>query len=65
MVVLYDLSLLQPHIELTIQTSNGESLTFWRFIKHWLICCCLKIETILRSVVIFAEGLFDGESHIV
>ncbi|XP_064601546.1 Bardet-Biedl syndrome 2 protein homolog [Liolophura sinensis] len=34
----------QPHVELTISTSN---------------------DTIIRAVLIFAEGIFEGESHVI
>ena len=29
------------------------------------LCSSLLLDTIIRSVIIFAEGLFEGESHVV
>lgn len=46
-----------------MQTSNGEPWSHAIFMIF--IVSCLSTETVLRSVIIFAEGLFEGESHIV
>ena len=29
------------------------------------LCVYVHVDTMIRAVVIFAEGLFDGESHVV
>lgn len=31
----------------------------------WYSFCCPPSETIIRAVLIFAEGIFEGESHVV
>ena len=59
-------SLTQAHIELAVEATNGKCLQHISIHVHVCVYTqCLCTGTMIKAVVIFAEGLFDGESHIV
>lgn len=61
------------HAELCISTSNGKKLFIAGICGHMchlglvleLPFCLFSADTIIRAVLIFAEGIFLGESHVV
>lgn len=61
------------HVELCISTSNGKKLFIGgicRYLCHIgvvleLLFFLFPVDTIIRAVLIFAEGIFLGESHVV
>lgn len=61
----------KAHVELSISTPNGNSLynlgKDFKHVKNWVktVSPLSSPETIIRAVLIFAEGIFEGESHVV
>ena len=63
------------HAELCISTSNGKTSRSGAICQRlgclggWLLNCLpfplFPADTIIRAVLIFAEGIFLGESHVV
>lgn len=60
----------KAHVELSISTPNGRVsaarlLLDQRWSRMRWTSCLSAPETIIRAVLIFAEGIFEGESHVV